>query len=245
MTRGLASETSPALVEAFLAMGMQFADRWAPQDEAPALLEAFADAALALADTDLHRQPALRALAGSASTEAHWRVLDEAAAAADDNDLAWRIATRRAQLGDYDADAVQRLLDSDPDPDAHMRRLVVLAARPDLESKQEVWDAFFVDYSIPASRETLVLGATFWRPGQSELLAPFAMRYLEELRSLKGGLLNQGLVIRAMYPLGVGDEHFLVAAEKAAHDESLSAYARNQLTSNSYVQARILEARRL
>ena len=49
VTRGLASETSPALVEAFLAMGMQFADRWAPQDEAPALLEAFADAALALA----------------------------------------------------------------------------------------------------------------------------------------------------------------------------------------------------
>lgn len=245
LTRGLATETSPALVEAFLAMGMQFADRWAPQDEAPALQEAFADAALALADTDQHRQPALRALAGSASTEAHWRVLDEAAAAADDNDLAWRIATRRAQLGDYDADVVQRLLDSDPDPDAHTRRLAVLAARPDLESKQEVWDAFFVDYSIPASRETLVLGATFWRPGQSELLAPFAMRYLEELRSLKGGLLNQGLVIRAMYPLGVGDEHFLVAAEKASHDESLSAYARNQLTSNSYVQARILEARRL
>ncbi len=192
MTRGLASETSPALVEAFLAMGMQFADRWAPQDEAPALLADFADAAMALTDTDPHRQPALRALAGSASTEAHWRVLEAASAASADNDLAWRIAVRRAQLGDYDADAVQRLLDSDPDPDAHTRRLNVLAARPDLESKQEVWDAFFVDYSIPASRETLVLGATFWRPGQSELLAPFAMRYLEELRIAQGRAAQPG-----------------------------------------------------
>ena len=47
-----------------------------------------------------------------------------------------------------------------------------------------------------------------------------------------------------MYPLGVGDEQFL-AAEEASHDETLSTYARDQLTSNSYVQARILEARRL
>ncbi|KRF32461.1 aminopeptidase N [Nocardioides sp. Soil805] len=245
MTRGLAAETSPALVEAFLAMGMQFADRWAPRDEAPGLLADFADAAMALADSDLHRQPALRALAGSASTDEHWKVLDEAAAASADNDLAWRIAVRRAELGDYDADAVQRLLDSDPDPDAPTRRLNVLAARPDVESKQQVWDAFFVDYSVPASRETLVLGATFWRPGQAELLAPFAMRYLEELRTLKGGLLNQGLVIRAMYPLGVGDEEFLAAARIAAADESLSAYARNQLASNTFVQARILQARQL
>ena len=238
VTRGLATETSPALVEALLAMGMQFADRWAPPDEAPALQAAFADAAMALADD--RRCTASRRCArwpARRPPTAHWRVLDEAAAAADDNDLAWRIATRRAELGDYDADAVQRLLDSDPDPDAHTRRLAVLAARPDLESKQEVWDAFFVDYSVPASRETLVLGATFWRPGQSELLAPFAMRYLEELRTLKGGLLNQGLVIRAMYPLGVGDETFLAAARMAADDESLSAYARNQLASNTFVQS--------
>jgi aminopeptidase N len=245
VTRALATETSPALVEALLAMGMQFADRWAPQDEAPALQEAFADAAMGLAGAGEHRQPALRALAATASTDAHWRVLEQAASDAADTDLAWRIATRRAQLGEYDADSVQRLLDSDPDPDAHTRRLAVLAARPDLASKQEVWDAFFVDYSVPASRETLVLGSTFWRPGQSELLAPFAMRYLEELRTLKGGLLNQGLVIRAMYPLGVGDESFLTAAREAAADESLSAYARNQLTSNTFVQGRILQARQL
>ena len=80
---------------------------------------------------------------------------------------------------------------------------------------------------------------------QAELLAPFALRYLDELHTLKGGLLNQGLTIRAMYPLGAGDEEFLAAAEAAADDTSLMAYARNQLRSNSFVLGRILAARRL
>ena len=125
------------------------------------------------------------------------------------------------------------------------RRLAVLAANPSVEAKEEVWRAFFVDYAVPASRETLVLGSTFWRPGQAELLAPFALRYLDELHTLKGGLLNQGLTIRAMYPLGAGDETFLAAAEQAAEDTSLMAYARNQLRSNSFVLGRILQARQL
>jgi aminopeptidase N len=244
-TRALARESSPALVGALLMMGAQFADRWAAPDETHVLQRELADAAMALATSEEHRQPALRALAGAASTDEHWRVLDEAAAAADDNDLAWRIATRRAELGHHDADAVQRLLDSDPDPDVATRRLIVLAARPDLEAKEEVWDAFFTHYSVPASRETLVLGATFWRPAQSEMLKPFAMRYLDELRTLKGGLLNQGLVIRAMYPRGVGDEEFLAASKAASEDPTLSAYARNQLASDTFVQGRILQARLL
>ena len=172
-------------------------------------------------------------------------MLEQAAEQATDLDLAWRMAVRRAELGAYDEAAVDALLAADPDPDASMRRLAVIAARPDLEAKEEVWKAFFVDYSVPASRETLVLGSTFWRPSQAELLAPFAHRYLEELHDLKGGLLNQGLTIRAMYPLGAGDESFLAAAEAAAEDQSLAAYARNQLRANSFVLSRILKARQL
>ncbi|MCY4725890.1 aminopeptidase N [Nocardioides sp. STR2] len=245
LTRALSTETSPALVEPFLAQALQVADRWAPADESPGLLAALADAVVGLVDVPDARQAALRTLAASASADEHWAVLQAAADEATDLDLAWRMAVRRAELGDYDEDAVRRLLESDPDPDAGMRRLAVLAARPDVEAKEEVWRAFFVDYAVPASRETLVLGSTFWRPGQAELLAPFAHRYLEELHTLKGGLLNQGLTIRAMYPLGAGDESFLAAAEAAADDTSLIAYARNQLRANSFVLGRILQARRL
>jgi aminopeptidase N len=245
LTRALSSETSPALIEPFLAQALQVADRWAPASESPGLLRSLADAALGLVDLPDARQAALRTLAASASTDEHWAVLEKAAAEATDLDLAWRIQVRRSELGDYDEAAVTSLLERDPDPDAGMRRLAVLAASPDVAHKEEVWRAFFVDYAVPASRETLVLGSTFWRPGQAELLAPFAHRYLEELHTLKGGLLNQGLTIRAMYPLGAGDETFLAAAEAAAEDERLMAYARNQLRSNSFVLGRILQAREL
>ncbi|GAA2093891.1 aminopeptidase N [Nocardioides furvisabuli] len=245
LATALRAETSPALIEPFLSQALLVADRWAPGAESPDLLRGLADAVVGLVDVPDARQAALRTLAASASTADHWSVLEAAAEEATDLDLAWRMAVRRAELGDYDEDRVARLLEADPDPDAGMRRLAVLAARPDLEAKEEVWRAFFVDYAVPASRETLVLGSTFWRPGQADLLAPFTHRYLEELRTLKGGLLNQGLTIRAMYPLGAGDADFLAAAEAAADDTSLMAYARNQLRSNSFVLSRILQARQL
>ncbi|MGN0063534.1 MAG: aminopeptidase N [Nocardioides sp.] len=244
-SRALRTETSSALVEPLLSLGLTVAERWAPSDEAPALLAAFADAAAAKAAEPEHRQAALRSLAASASSDSHWAVLDEAVAGAADNDLAWRVAVRRAELDQYDEAATDALLASDPDPDAPMRRLAVLAARPDAEAKEEVWRAFFVDYAVPSSRETLVLGSTFWRPGQVDLLRPFAHRYLEELRTLKGGLLNQGLIIRAMFPLGAGDAEFLAAAQEAAQDTALSAYARAQLKTNGFVLSRILRARTL
>ncbi len=245
LTRALAAETSPALIEPFLAQALQVADRWAPASESPGLLRGLADAVVGLVDLPDARQAALRTLAASASTDAHWSVLEDAAEQATDLDLAWRMAVRRSELGDYDEARVTALLESDPDPDAGMRRLAVLAAHPDPAAKEDVWRAFFVDYTVPASRETLVLGTTFWRPGQAELLAPFAHRYLEELHTLKGGLLNQGLTIRAMFPLGAGDAAFLAAAEAAADDTGLMAYARNQLRSNSFVLGRILHARQL
>jgi aminopeptidase N len=245
LNRALASETSPALVEPFLSQALQVADRWAPASESPDLMRDLADAAVRLVELSDARQAALRTLAASASTEAHWATLEAAAAEATDLDLAWRMAVRRAELGDYDEDRVAGLLESDPDPDAGMRRLAVLAAHPSVEAKEEVWRAFFVDHAVPASRETLVLGSTFWRPGQAELLAPFAHRYLEELHTLEGGLLNQGLRIRAMFPLGAGDADFLAAAEAAADDTRLTAYARNQLRTGSFVLGRILRARQL
>ena len=55
-------------------------------------------------------------LAANAVTTEHFAQVDEAAA--DDLGLAWRIAATRAARGDYDEDAVERLLERDPDPDA-------------------------------------------------------------------------------------------------------------------------------
>jgi aminopeptidase N len=245
ISRALRTERNPALVEPFLSVGHLVADRWARPTESPALRSALADAAVVLASDPGNRQPALRTLAASATTEQHWAVLQEAADASDDSDLAWRMAVRHAELGHRDDDAVERLLERDADPDAGIKRLKVLAASPDTEAKEAVWRAFFVDYTVPASRDTLELGSIFWRPQQSELLAPYTHRYLEELPDLKGGMLNQGVVIRAMYPHAVGDASFLAAAIAASEDEAISLYARNQLRSQSFVLGRLHQAREL
>jgi aminopeptidase N len=245
ISRALRTERNPALVEPFLSVGHLVADRWARPTESPALRSALADAAVVLASDPGNRQPALRTLAASATTEQHWTVLQEAADASDDSDLAWRMAVRHAELGHRDDDAVERLLERDADPDAGIKRLKVLAASPDTEAKEAVWRAFFVDYTVPASRDTLELGSIFWRPQQSELLAPYTHRYLEELPDLKGGMLNQGVVIRAMYPHAVGDASFLAAAIAASEDEAISLYARNQLRSQSFVLGRLHQAREL
>jgi aminopeptidase N len=245
ISRALHTERNPALVEPFLSVGHHVADRWARPTESAALRSALADAAAVLADDPANRQPALRTLAANATTDEHWAVLEDAAGASADSDLAWRMAIRNAELGKRDDDAVARLLERDADPDAGVKRLKVLAASPDEEAKETVWRAFFVDYSVPASRDTLELGAIFWRPEQSDLLAAYTHRYLEELPSLKGGMLNQGVVIRAMYPHAVGDASFLAAAGDAGENESISLYARNQLRSQSFVLGRLHQAREL
>jgi len=103
----------------------------------------------------------------------------------------------------------------------------------------------FVDHAVPSGRDTLELGATFWRPTQAALLQPYTHRYLEELPRLTGGLLHQGLVIRAMFPYGTGDGEFLEGARSLAEDETLGAFARNQLRAGSFTLSRILAARAL
>ena len=245
ISTALHTERNPALVEPFLSVGALVADRWAPPAESPALRSALADAAVVLADDPEHRQPALRTLAASASTDQHWAALEDAAASSTDLDLAWRMAIRRSELGQRDDDALEKLLAADPDPDAGVKRLKVLAAGPDTDSKDLVWRAFFVDYSVPASRDTLELGAIFWRPGQAELLAPYTHRYLEELTDLKGGMLNQGVVVRAMYPHAVGDASFLAAAEAATDNGAITQYARNQVRAQSFVLAQLNRGRAL
>jgi len=245
VTKALRSERNPALVEPFLTVAHTISDRWAAASDSALLVAGLADAAALLAEDPEHRRPALRTLAATATAEAHWAVLDAASAAADDLDLAWRMATRRAELGGYDEAAVQRLLDEDPDPDAGVKRLKVLAAVAQEAAKEEVWQAVFVEHAVPAGRHTLDLGATFWRPGQAELLRPFTFRYLEELPRLTGGLLHTGVVVRAMFPYGTGDADFLERAQRAAEDEQLSVYARTQLRAGSFTLSRILAAREL
>ena len=184
---------------------------------------------------------ALQELANNAVTAEHFAQVDEAAA--DDLGLAWRIATTRAARGEYDEDAVERLLERDPDPDAPYNALTVRTARPLAEAKEEAWHAFYVEQSVPSGLSTYWMVQAFWRPEQREVLLPFTWRYLEEVPKLAGGLmLKVGSLIGGMFP-DVGDQAFLDAALAMAHADGTDPTVRSGLLGGSDNLVRRLRAR--
>ncbi|WP_295657153.1 hypothetical protein, partial [uncultured Nocardioides sp.] len=151
---------------------------------------------------------------------------------------------RRAELGTYDRAAVQALRDRDPDPESGIRALGVLAARADTASKEQVWDAVFTQRSVHVGMPLIALATYFWRPGQDEVLAPFAGRYLEEVTNLgAGGLLELGSIMASMFPVAGVDEEFLARARDLADSPDLPAFARAKLLTGTDALARQLRSR--
>ena len=67
----LRREHSPAVVEPFLNVALELAQRWTPSDRIAERLQQLAEVAAALADDPDLTTPALRTLAAAASTEEH------------------------------------------------------------------------------------------------------------------------------------------------------------------------------
>jgi aminopeptidase N len=235
----LATETSPAVVEAFLAMGREVAERWSPLATIANRQARVADAAAALADHADLRQAALRVLAGTATTPEH----EQQVAAADDLDLSWRLLVRRAERGREDPEQVQALLDRDPDPDAWVRALQITAARPDAAAKDEAWAELFEKKSVPAGLPTANLAAAFWRPDQTELLMPYAHRYLDEMSHvLDGGMLSRLSLVRAMLPV-IGDDEFVARGQELADAPDTNPTVRSIVLTGLDSLARMRRAR--
>jgi aminopeptidase N len=236
----LAVERSAGVVEPFLALALKAAEQWSPPEAAPGRLARLADVAAALADVPDHRTPALRTLAASASTDEQWAML--ARAAEDNHELAWRVLTRRAALGQYDEAAVEALAERDPDPESAVRALGVRAARPDDDAKEEAWVEAFGKRSIPGSLTLIQFAAAFWRPPQGELTVRWAHRYLDELEHLpEGGMLAIGGLVRNMFPTA-GDQAFVDRARAIATAEGTDPVIRTTLLTGADTISRILRA---
>ena len=240
----LVTETSPIVVESFLTLTLRAAELWAPANQIEGLLADVAATAAGLAANPEFRQPALRTLAASASTEKHFALLSDPAET--DRDLGWRVLARRAELGDYDEAAVTSLEEADLDPEAWVRALGVRAARPDAASKGEAWQALMVDRVVPMGSLVAQISGLFWRPRQADVLRPFTQRYLDILPALStGGLLMAGSLIRAVFPLAVADEEFLARALEIAEAPGAHPAVRQNLLIGVDTVHRILAARRL
>ena len=237
----LETETVVGVTEPFLRLAGVVAGMYSPIDKILERRRLVADRAAVLADNPDLRTGALQSLAANAVTAEHFAQLDEAAS--DDFALAWRTLATRAARGSYDPEAVEQLLERDPDPDAAVNALIVRASRNLTEAKEEAWHALYVDQSVPGGPSMGQMIWAFWRPEQREVLLPFTYRYLEEIPALAGGGMLKvfGLVL-GMFP-EVGTPDFLDRAQAMARAEGVDPTVRAALLGGVDTLVRELRAR--
>jgi len=243
--RALAVEPDASAREALLVRGLEAATVWAPAGRRPQLCADLAACCADLAGRESDpaaRRAALRALARTAVPGPGMEAL--AAAADGDPDLGWRLLIRRAALGDYDQDGVQRLLAGDPDPDAEWRARAVAAARPEPGAKDEAWRLTIEECAVPAP-VLPEMAAAFWQPMQEELLRPYAARFLEALPGISGfGFLTAYALARSLFPVYGVDGGFPDQAEKAVAGD-VSAVVVREVRERADLLRRVLAAREL
>ena len=237
----LETEQVAGVVEPFLRLAGLVAGKYTPIEEILERRHQVADRAAALAANPDLRSGALQSLAANAVTAEHFALLDEAAA--DDFALAWRVQATRAARGSYDPEAVEQLLERDPDPDAAVNALIVRASRNLPEAKEEAWHALYVDQSVPGGPSMGQMIGAFWRPEQRDVLLPFTYRYLEEIPALAGGGMLKvfGLVL-GMFP-EVGTPDFLEQAQAMARAEGTDPTIRAALLGGVFTLQGELRAR--
>ncbi len=232
-------ETAPAVVEPYLKLAGDAAELWSPPSAQAAISAQVAAVCRRLAEHPSRRRVALRALA-RVTTD-----VDELTdAVRDDVDLGWRTLVRKSELGgDTEAEATA-LLARDPDPDAWVRALAVRAAAPDAAAKADVWRAL-VDREVPIAA-TWVVTSAFWRPGQDELLAEYADKYVELLPSLqRGGMIPQLYYSLQLFPVFAIDEAYLARVGEAAAADDVTPVVRKTVAERSDEISRMLRSRGL
>jgi aminopeptidase N len=222
----LTHETADSVIEPLLGRLIEAADHWAPPAVRGLLLSRVGDLCMSLADEPGRRVAALRGLAQSATTAVQ---LEALATHATDPDLRWRRLIRLAELDQLDESEVESLLSEDPNPDAWVNALRARTARPAAEAKALAWQAVMVDRKVPQDVLGRV-GRSFWRPGQEELLTPYAEKFLESLPELgDAGMLFALILSRGFYPAVGGEDHFLDRLGVAAGDDGVSPIVRQNV----------------
>ena len=207
LVRVLRTETAPTCVEPYLGFATRVAELWTADSDREAVGAMVSGLCREYVDQGRYEQVALRAWSRTASPDDLAR-LEEAAES--DTDLRWRVLVRQAELGDVPSeDELDRLVSEDSDPDAWVRALTVRTAVASAEAKERAWTALVDERKVPISSVGAVATA-FWRPGQEELLAPYAERYVEAVPTLHhGGMISAMVYAGVLFPLFGVDEAYL------------------------------------
>jgi aminopeptidase N len=219
----LRHETADSVIEPLVFRLVEAADLWAPLSAREGLLSQVADLCVSLSGDPDRRVAALRGLANSATTPAQ---LDLLAAEATDADLRWRRLTRLAELDRLDDSEIEEMLAEDPNPDAWMSALQARTARPSAEAKAEAWQVVVEDRKIPPGVIRRV-GRSFWRPGQEDLVTPYAEKFLGSLGPIgDSGMVWALSMTFSFYPMVGGAEGFLDRLDVAAGVDGVSPVVR-------------------
>ena len=98
-----------------------------------------------------------------------------------------------------------------------------------------------VDRTVPVGSFNAV-GSAFWRPGQDDVLAPYAERYLELLPSLhEGGMIPAMVLTTGLFPLFGIDEACLDARARGRGRPGARRWSRKTLTERSDEVRRMLQ----
>ena len=158
-------------------------------------------------------------------------------------DLRWRLLIRTSEFGEYDQAEVDALAEQDPDPEAWVRALAVHAARPDPAAKQSVWEAVVDRHDVPMGSLAELITA-FWRPGPTDLMAPFAQRYRAAMPTMhEAGMMTAISISSFMFPWFGGDEAFADDLVAAAADPTVSPLVRRNVVELTDLLRRMLRSR--
>jgi aminopeptidase N len=166
-----------------------------------------------------------------------------------DTDLRWRIVTALAKSGVIDADApetpfIDAEVERDPTAAGKRHGAAASAARPQMTVKDKAWTDVIEDDTLPNVVARAIIGG-FVAPGQAELLAPFTLRYFEDISGVwerRSSEVAQTVVI-GLYPSLDISEEAIAAADRFLAEDLPPALRRLVIEGKAGVE-RALKARR-
>ena len=232
---GVVAEQDPSLVETLLAQAARAAAFFAAPAEQDALIATIArtcwEADVAPgSDLQLVR---VRAAVSATSDEVLLHDLltgtDVPEGLVVDNELRWHVVRRAAVLGALDEAAVGRELAADRTASGQLQAEAALAALPDEGTKRRSWDAL-VSGAV-TNAQVRAIGGAFWQRRQSDLLRPYAARYLQVLPRLWSELSPQlaGSLTLQLFPSTLVEPDVIAGVDAFLDTDGLPAGLRRVL----------------
>ena len=237
---GMGAESDLTAVQRSLGQAGLAVDRFLPAGRASTVADRFvAGLARLLKDAEPgsdHQLAFARALAGAVHNDAGaellrgWLAGDEAPEGlAIDQELRWWLINQLSRLGAVGEAEIAAEAERDQTITGAERAAAARAAGNTAEAKEQAWQAATADPSVP--NETLrQICASFNQPGQAEVLAPYAERYLavaDDISAARGDWPQRGSqasqnVLEMLYPRVVADADFVARAQEWMGERELT-----------------------